>query len=38
MAFVCRWPAGQLKTSGVEIDTSLVLEAAGRAVPVWPAG
>jgi hypothetical protein len=38
LAFVCRWPAGQLKTSGVEIDASLVLEAADRAVPVWPAG
>ena len=38
LAFICRWSAGQLPTSGVEIDASLVLEAAGRAVPVWPAG
>jgi hypothetical protein len=29
---------GQLPTSGVEIDASLVLEAADRAVPVWPTG
>jgi hypothetical protein len=38
LVFVCRWPAGQLPTSGVEIDASLVLEAADRAVPVWSAG
>jgi hypothetical protein len=36
LAFVCRWPAGQDPSSGVEIDASLVLEAADRAVPVWP--
>ena len=38
LTFVCTWPAGQLPTSGVEIDASLVLEAADRAVPVWPTG
>jgi hypothetical protein len=38
LAFVCTWPAGQFPASGVEIDASLVLEAAGRAVPVWPTG
>jgi hypothetical protein len=38
LAFVCRWPAGQLPTSGVEIDASLVLEASARAAPVWPTG
>jgi hypothetical protein len=38
LAFVCQWPAGQNPSSGVEIDASLVLEAADRAVPVWPAG
>jgi hypothetical protein len=37
LAFVCQWPTGQLPTSGVEIDASLVLEAADRATPVWPA-
>ena len=36
LAFVCTWPAGQLPTSGVQIDASLVLEAAGRAAAVWP--
>jgi hypothetical protein len=36
LAFVCTWPAGQFPTSGVEIDASLVLEAAGRAAAVWP--
>jgi hypothetical protein len=38
LAFVCTWPAGQTPSSSVEIDASLVLEAADRAVPVWPAG
>jgi hypothetical protein len=36
LAFVCTWPAGQLRGSGVEIDARLVLEAAGRAATVWP--
>jgi hypothetical protein len=38
LAFVCAWRAGQLRASGVEIDARLVLEAAGRAAPVWPTG
>jgi hypothetical protein len=38
LAFVCTWPTGQLPAAGVEIDSSLVLEAASRAVPAWPAG
>jgi hypothetical protein len=38
LAFVCAWPPGQIPASGVKIDAGLVLEAAGRAVPVWPAG
>jgi hypothetical protein len=38
LAFVCTWPAAQLPAPGVEIDARLVLEAADRAVPVWPAG
>jgi hypothetical protein len=38
LAFVCQWPARQLSASGVEIDARLVLEAAGRAASVWPAG
>jgi hypothetical protein len=36
LAFVCQWQAGQNQSSGVEIDARLVLEAADRAVPVWP--
>ena len=36
LAFVCTWPAGQLRGSEVEIDASLVLEAADRAAVVWP--
>jgi hypothetical protein len=38
LAFVCTWPTGQLQASGVEMDARLVLEAAARAVPVWPVG
>jgi hypothetical protein len=38
LAFVCTWPAGRLGASGVEIDASLVLEAADRAATVWPTG
>jgi DNA-binding transcriptional LysR family regulator len=38
LTFVCQWPANQLATSEVEIDASLVLDAADRAVPVWPMG
>jgi hypothetical protein len=37
LAFVCEWPARQIPESGVEIDAGLILEAAGRAVAVWPA-
>jgi hypothetical protein len=38
LTFICRWPAGQNPSSRVEIDARLVLEAADRAVPVWPTG
>jgi hypothetical protein len=38
VAFVCEWPARQIPESQTEIDAGLILEAAGRAVPVWPAG
>ena len=38
LAFVCTWPTGQLPAARVEIDASLVLAAADRAVPVWPTG
>lgn len=35
LVFVCDWPARQLKESR-EVDARLVLEAADRAVPLWP--
>jgi hypothetical protein len=38
LAFMCQWPTDQNPSSRVEIDARLVLEAADRAVPVWPAG
>jgi hypothetical protein len=34
--FVCTWPTGQLPDSRVEIDATLVLDAAGRATAAWP--
>jgi hypothetical protein len=34
LAFV--WPAGQNPATGAEIDARLVLEAADRAITVWP--
>jgi hypothetical protein len=36
LAFVCEWPARDIPESRVEIDAGLVLEAAARAVPIWP--
>jgi hypothetical protein len=36
LAFVVEWPARGIPESRVEIDAGLVLEAAGRAVPLWP--
>ena len=36
LAFVRTWPGGQHQGSGVEIDASLVLDAADRAATVWP--
>lgn len=35
LAFVCEWPARGISETRVEIDAGLVLEAAGRAVPIW---
>jgi hypothetical protein len=37
LTFVCEPPPGQMPTSEVTIDARLVLEAATRAAPVWPA-
>jgi hypothetical protein len=36
LAFVCEWPARGIPETRVEIDAGLVLEAAGRAVAIWP--
>lgn len=36
LAFVVEWPARGIPESRVEIDAGLVLEAAARAVPIWP--
>jgi hypothetical protein len=36
LAFVCEWPARGIPETRVEIDARLVLEAAGRAVAIWP--
>jgi hypothetical protein len=35
-AFVCEWPARGIAESRVEIDAGSILEAAGRAVTLWP--
>ncbi|MFL6222641.1 MAG: hypothetical protein ACJ75K_07385, partial [Actinomycetes bacterium] len=34
--FVCEWPARGIAESGAEIDAGSILEAAGRAVTLWP--
>ena len=36
LAFVVEWPARGIPEARVEIDADLVLEAARRAVPIWP--
>jgi hypothetical protein len=36
VAFVCEWPARGIPETRVELDARLVLEAAARAVPIWP--
>jgi hypothetical protein len=36
LAFVCEWPARNIPETRVEIEAGLVLEAASRAVPIWP--
>jgi hypothetical protein len=36
LAFVCEWPGRGIAESRVEIDAGLILEAAGRAVTLWP--
>jgi hypothetical protein len=36
VAFVCEWPAGGIAESRTEIDARSILEAAERAVTLWP--
>jgi hypothetical protein len=36
LTFVCEWPARQIAESQVQIDARLVLDAAQRAVTLWP--
>jgi hypothetical protein len=35
-AFVCEWPSRAIGESRAEIDAGVILEAAGRAVTLWP--
>jgi hypothetical protein len=35
-AFVCAWPSRGVVESRAEIDAGVILEAAGRAVTLWP--
>jgi hypothetical protein len=35
-AVVCEWPGREIAESRVEIDAGLILQAAGRAVTLWP--
>jgi hypothetical protein len=36
VAFVCQWPAHGIPESRVEIDAQLILDAATRAIDLWP--
>jgi hypothetical protein len=36
LAFACEWPVRQIAESQMEIDAQLVLDAAERAVTLWP--
>jgi hypothetical protein len=36
VAFVCQWPAHGIGESRVEIDAQLILDAATRAIELWP--
>jgi hypothetical protein len=38
LAFVCEWPARGIPETRAKMDAGLVLEAADRAMPVWPTG
>jgi len=36
LAFVCEWPKKGIGERRVDIDASVVLDAAARAEPLWP--
>ncbi|MEV6377761.1 hypothetical protein [Micromonospora musae] len=36
MTFVCQWPVFGIPESRATIDTQLILDAAGRAIDLWP--
>jgi hypothetical protein len=36
MRFVCEWTEAEVEESWVELDAEQLLEAATRAVPLWP--
>jgi hypothetical protein len=36
VVFACRWPAGAVPESAAAIDAGLILDAASRAVELWP--
>ena len=36
LEFVCEWPAFGIGESRAAIDAQLILDAAGRSVPLWP--
>jgi len=36
MSFVCQWPARGLEESTLQLEAQLVLDAAARAIAIWP--
>ncbi len=36
MAFVCEWPDFAIPETSVDVDATAIIEAASRAVPLWP--
>jgi hypothetical protein len=36
MRFVCRWPARGVEEASTEVEAQLILDAAARAVTIWP--
>jgi hypothetical protein len=36
MRFVCRWLAQGIEDVSTELDAQVILDAAARAIPIWP--